>query len=136
MKTRVIVSAVIKKGDEYLFGKKKDNTGPYPNTWHLVGGGVNLEEETLEEALKREVKEEADIEITNIKNISFDEDNEPNKHGELVHYVFLVFGADYKSGNLKVNDEMRELKWFKEAEIRNLSLPRPSQKLFSQLGII
>ncbi len=54
MKTRVIVSAVIEKDQDLLFGKKKKDIGPYPNTWHLIGGGVN-EGESLTDAIKREI---------------------------------------------------------------------------------
>src|SRR5258706_6950116 len=101
MKSRIIVSAIIKNQNQYLLVKKPDNIGPYPNTWHLVGGGANLENETLEEAIKREITEEIGIKATNLKKISFDEDYEPDKKGELTHYIFLTFQAIYKSGNPK-----------------------------------
>lgn len=136
MKSRLIVAAIIKKGDKYLLGLKPNNIPPYPNTWHLLGGGVNLEEENLEEAIRREVREEASIELGVIKRVSFDEDYEPNKHGEKTHYVFLVYEGEYKSGELKADDDIHELKWFSPAEIKNISLTRPSIKLFKELEII
>lgn len=43
MKSRLIVSVIIKKGEEYLLGMKPNNVPPYPGTWHLLGGGVNLD---------------------------------------------------------------------------------------------
>lgn len=135
MKTRVIVSAVIRKHDKPLFGKKASNIGPYPNTWHLLGGGVN-EGEEFEDALKREVKEEAGIEIRNIKRISKEEDDEPNKNGELTHYIFHVFSADYDSGELMPNDDIVSLKWISGTELKNISLTRPTIKLFKKLKII
>lgn len=135
MKSRLIVAAIVKKGDKYLLGMKPDNTPPYPNTWHLLGGGVNLEEENLEDAVKREVREEAGIELKDIKRVSFDEDYEPNKHGEETHYVFLVYEGEYKSGNLKADDDIQELKWFSRNELKEITLTRPSIKLFKELGI-
>src|SRR3989344_268299 len=130
MKSRLIVAAIIKKGDKYLLGMKPDNTPPYPNTWNLLGGGVNLEEENLEEAIRREVKEEAGIELGVIKRVSFDEDYEPNKHGEKTHYVFLVYEGEYKSGDLTANDDIHKLRWFHKSELKDISLTRPSIKLF------
>lgn len=136
MKARIIVSAIIRKEDHFLFGKKAENIGPYPNTWHLIGGGVNLEEETLEEAIRREVKEEAGIEIDDLKMLSFDEGNEPNKHGEMTHYVFLVYDTNYKSGKIKAGDDIKELKWFKAEEIGDISLPKPTEKVLKALNLI
>lgn len=136
MKNRLIVAAIIKKGDKYLLGKKSKNIAPYPNTWHLLGGGVNLEEEKLEEAIRREVKEEAGIALGDIKRISFDEDYEPDKHGEMTHYVFLVYEGDHKSGELKAKDDIEELQWFNKSELKNILLTRPSVKLFKELEII
>ncbi|MCL4417207.1 MAG: NUDIX domain-containing protein [Patescibacteria group bacterium] len=136
MKSRLIVSAVIKKSDKFLFGRKADGIGPYPNTWHLLGGGVNLGKESLKEALVREIKEEAGIEIADIKKLSFDEDYEPDKKGELTHYIFLVFEANYQSGELKPDDDIKELKWFNKSEITNLSLPKPSINLFQRLFML
>ena len=136
MKSRLIVAAIIKKGDKYLLGMKPNNTPPYPNTWHLLGGGVNLEEENLEEAVRREVNEEGGIELGSLKRISFDEDQEPNKHGEITHYVFLVFEGEYKNGELKANDDIQELQWFSSEELKTIPLTRPSIKLFKELGLI
>lgn len=136
MNSRLIVSAIIKKGGKYLLGSKPNNIPPYPNTWHLLGGGADLEEESLEEAIRREVKEEAGIDLGILKRVSFDEDYEPNKHNEKTHYVFLVYEGEYKSGELKADDDVHELKWFSQIELKGIPLTRPSIKLFRELGII
>ena len=90
----------------------------------------------MEEAIRREVKEEAGIELGVIKRVSFDEDYEPNKHGEKTHYVFLVYEGEYKSGELKADNDIHELKWFSHRELRDITLTRPSIKLFKELRII
>lgn len=136
MKSRVIVAAIIQKGDQYLFGQKPNNKGPYPNTWHLLGGGVNLEEEKLEDALIREIKEEAGIEVKDVKRVSFDEDYEKDKHGEMTHYVFLVYQTTYESGEVQAKDDIEELKWFSVSELQAIPLTRPSLKLFKELHLI
>ena len=136
MKSRLIVAIIIKKGEKYLLGMKPNNTPPYPNTWHLLGGGVNLEEEKLEHAIRREVREEAGVELSDIKRVSFDEDYEPNKHGEMTHYIFLVYEGEYKSGELKASDDIHKLKWFSQTELKKIPLTRPSIKLFKELKLI
>ncbi len=83
MKYRVIVAAVIEKNGEYLFGKKAAGVGPFPDKWLILGGGVDLENETLEEGLQREIREEAGIEITNIKRVTF-YDEVREKNGEMI----------------------------------------------------
>ncbi len=136
MKSRLIVSAIIKKDDTYLLGKKPKDIGPYPNTWQIIGGGVNLEKETAKEAIVREIKEETGIEVRDIKRIWFDEDDEPDKRGELTHYIFLVYEAYYASGEVKAQDDIAELQWFTQSELKKLSLPRPSVKLFKSLHLL
>ncbi|MFA6088368.1 MAG: NUDIX domain-containing protein [Candidatus Woesearchaeota archaeon] len=135
METRVIVSAVIEHKGKILFGKKPKNIGPYPNTWHLIGGGIN-QGESMIDAVKREVSEEANISISKIEPISFDEDYELNKHGVKTHYIFLVFKAKYKSGKLKPKDDITELMWIEKSVLSTTKLNRPTIKLFKKLKFI
>jgi ADP-ribose pyrophosphatase YjhB (NUDIX family) len=136
MKSRVAASAIIQKGDYFLFGRKLKDIGPYPNKWLIIGGGVNLGSETIQEALLREISEEAGIEVTDIKEVSFDEDFTKNKHGEMEHYVFLNYWVKYKSGDAKPDDDIAELKWFHKSEIPKLDLCEPSIKLFKKVGLL
>ncbi|OGL90028.1 hypothetical protein A3J36_03365 [Candidatus Uhrbacteria bacterium RIFCSPLOWO2_02_FULL_54_37] len=117
-------------------GKPPKGVGPYPDTWHIPGGGVELGKESLIEALRREVKEETNIEITDIIPIGFSEDREPNKHGEMTHYIFLNFKARYASGNSTAASDMSKLQWVPLHELKNLSLTRPSVPLFKRLGYL
>ena len=56
-----------KKLGKYLFVLRDDKLGiPNPNCWGLLGGGINLGEEPLQ-ALKREIKEEVNIELYEIE---------------------------------------------------------------------
>jgi 8-oxo-dGTP pyrophosphatase MutT (NUDIX family) len=136
VKSRLIVSAVIEKGNFFLFGRKRKNVGPYPNTWHLIGGGVNLDKESCKEAIVREIEEEAGIKVKIIEELRFDEDYEKDKHNVQTHYVFLVYKAKYISGEPKADDDLSELKWFNKNELTKLELNKPSQKLFTYLGYI
>ena len=135
MKTRVIVSAVIEKDDLLLFGKKTADIWPSPNTWHLIGGGVS-EDESLIDAIKREIREESRIEVEIVESIGFDEDHEPNKHGEMTHYIFLVYRARYLSGEPRADDDIVHLEWIPRTRLPEIELNRPSLKLFRKMGYI
>ena len=134
MNFRLIVSCVIEKDGKLLFGRKPPGIGPYADTWHLIGGGVNPLEESLEEAVKREIKEETGIEVQNIRKIGFDEDTTTDKHNQAIKYIFLYFHVEYRSGDLAPHDDISELKWVEKANLRSMQLNKPSIKVFKQLG--
>ncbi|MCM2325335.1 MAG: NUDIX domain-containing protein [Candidatus Woesearchaeota archaeon] len=134
MPFRVAVSAVIRKGDYYLFGKKAEGAGPYPDKWLIIGGGIRLGKETIEEALRREIREEANIEVKNLAHLGFEEDFRKKK-GILTHFIFLNFMAEYGSGEERPGDDIVELRWVHKDEIKELDVCEPSLKLFSDLGL-
>jgi sarcosine oxidase delta subunit len=55
MKTVVAVSALVRKEDQYLFIKQNKKGGAYPNTIHIPGGRLELNE-TPEESAKGKSK--------------------------------------------------------------------------------
>jgi ADP-ribose pyrophosphatase YjhB (NUDIX family) len=134
MHNRVIVSAIIEKDGTYLMGKKPKGKGPYPDTWHLLGGGMNLGQESSDDAVKREIWEEAGIKITNLKRVFFNDDMAKDKNGDDIHYVFLIYSAEYESGDPRPMDDIAQLKWFRKDEIKNIALNPPSVLLFQELG--
>jgi len=136
MKARIIVVGLIEKDGKFLLGEKSVNVGPYANTWHIPGGGINPEEESMEDALKREIKEETGIEIQNIQPVGFDEDYEKNKHAEMTHYIFLDFKADYLSGEIKAGDDMNKLQWIEKDKLNDLNINKPTRKLLQKLNLI
>jgi len=135
-KYRVTVVGVIIKEDTVLLGKKPKNVGPYPNTWIIPGGGIDFEKETVEEALVREIREEAGITIKNIKPLTFMSDNEPDKHGVMTYFVHLVYTADYDSGEIQAGDDVTYLEWVPIKKIPTLTIARPSIVTFKKLGWI
>jgi len=131
MNTRLIVAAVIEKEDNILLCRKPKDIGPYPNTWNILGGGVNTESETLMEAVEREVKEETNLEIDNIRPVHFGEDTTENWHNDLTHFIFLIFRCQYKDGTLKPGDDISVAEWVKKSEVMAFNLNMPTRKLFT-----
>ncbi len=134
MNYRITVTAVITKGDKVLLGRKPKDVGPYPNTWVIPGGGINLGEETSEDALIREIHEETGIEIKNIKPLLFVTDHEPNKKGVMTYYIHLVYKAEYMSGEVNAQDDVAHLEWIPIKDIPKITIARPSITTFKKLG--
>ena len=99
-----------KKG--ILFEKSKDF-----GVWCVPAGALEIEE-SLEEGLKREVKEETSLEIFNPKLFDVRSNIHmvyPNK--DEVYYTEVIYEVSEYKGNLKPDEESIELKWFKVDEL-------------------
>lgn len=96
-----IVVAVI-KGEEVLLLKQ---SYIYKNSKVLLSGYVGIDE-SVEDAIRREVREEAGIEISDINYLG--SDFVPNKE-----LLMLTYIAKYKSGELTKSEEVEDLGWVK-----------------------
>lgn len=110
---------ILKKDNKLLMSEKKRGFGQ--GKINGVGGKLK-ENETPEEAMIRETKEEIDIDLEIIEKfgeINFIEYYKGNKENVLMH---IFFGKEYK-GVPKESDEVRPI-WINENEI-------PYEKMFS-----
>ena len=117
MKNVEVVAAIIQKDDQFLATQR--GYGQFKGLWEFPGGKIDLNE-TKEEALKREIKEELNCDI-NIKRfiltINYDY---PNFHltmhcflCELLSDFTLLEHDDYQWLN---KDNLMDVKWL-EADI-------------------
>ena len=118
----IMVTAVIciiyDKQKGFLLEKRADN-----GMWCLPGGAIELGE-TLDQALKREVKEETGLDIKNAKLIDVVASVHmvyPNK--DEVYYTDVLYETKDYFGELKHDEESTELKWFKPNEIPEEIIP-------------
>lgn len=148
---REIVSAVIISKDNKIFmGRSGEHRGQvYSDCWRIPGGGVDEGEDNIT-ALKREMLEEAGIDIENHKIELITDD----KYGHcekilrktnekvLVHMHFYDYKVTIENQNadeieLKpVDDEFDEIKWFSMEEIKSAKLSPPTIELFQMMGIL
>jgi len=84
-----------------------------PNKWCLPGGGLE-ENETFEQALVREVKEETNIDIKNYKLIGI---LKIKDHKGAVYFSYLT---DKEAKQAKLGSEGQKLKFFSCRKIKDL----------------
>jgi mutator protein MutT len=132
--SRVIVSMLVRRGDEYLFIKQHKTGGAYPDSLHIPGGGLEPGE-SPEQGARREVLEEVGIEVENVSPVDFDWDLLPYK-GEETQLIFLRFTGDYASGDPRPMTDAKELVWLTEDEIGAADHNPPSLRLLSKLGLV
>lgn len=147
---RDIVSAILVSKDNKVFQAKKNSKkgGVYIDCWHIPGGGIE-EGEDLIEALKREVLEETDIDISPYKIELFDDkgtgkSEKTLKDGEKVmcnmkFNVYKIAISDKLASEVKVHlndDEFEAYKWITIEELKNEKLTPPSIDLFKRKGWI
>ncbi len=132
-KMMVGIPAIIKNSKgEILLGKRSNKMIYYPNLWGLPGGIAEYGE-TIESAIKREIKEEIGVDSTIIK------------YGK-VFMQMPVKECPFQSLNIpvyckikgtpKARDETSKVKWVKPKEIRKMKLAYSHKKILENEGII
>jgi len=110
-----VVLALIEKDRRVLLGKRARR--PYHYKWDLPGGRVNPRE-FLEDAIKREVREETDLKIS---NLSLDGVyHYPGNEGRPA--IFLLYRVQLFHGQVALTKELPELDCFSRKDLVNLDL--------------
>ena len=102
MKTIEVVAAIIKKDDKIFITKR--SYGEFIDMWEFPGGKVEVGE-TQEEALIREIKEELELDITNLNYLTTVEYDYPSFH--LIMHCFI---CEICGGTLSLNAH-NDAKW-------------------------
>lgn len=113
----VVVLALIKKGDRYLFTLRSDGDSVLNGRWQIPGGGLEFGETVLD-CLHREVREElgTKIFVTHPHPI-IDSDVRDNWQG-----VFLTYLCKLNDGEtITLNEEASEYKWFSFVELKKVN---------------
>ncbi len=128
----IAVTGIIKKDGKYLICKRSPNEKAFPNKWCVPGGKlevkdfVNTPKDTsahwfgvFEKALKREVKEETNLDITNlgyVSNLAFLRNNGFST-------VIVSLFADHAEGSVVLKeDELTEHAWVTLDEAKKYDL--------------
>lgn len=110
---KIGLGIMIKDGNKVLLGYRCENYGDTggiyePGSWTFPGGKQEYDE-TMFEGAKREVKEETNLEISELSIFGATDDIQPNKH-----YITIQIIANKFSGELKNMEPTKhsEWKWF------------------------
>jgi len=127
----ISITGIIIKGGKFLITKRSGQEKAFPNRWIVPGGKlstddyINLEKnkdglwyDVLENALKREIKEETNLEVDNMRYLTSITFVRPDGVPTLI--VSLI--CDYKDGEIKLCDELTEHAWVDIEEAKNYDL--------------
>ncbi len=118
---RIAVTAIIYKDGKYLITKRAPHKKFFPNKWTVPGGGMEVDDyintpvstksgqwyNAIEKTLRREVKEEVNLEIEKpiyLLDLVF-----ISPQG--VPCIVISYYAEYKSGEVKLDKDATEYKW-------------------------
>ncbi len=125
-KLSVVVSCLVKKGNKILLVKRKKGKS-FAGYWGLPNGRVKLGER-LEDAIKREVKEETNLRVKVLEPYLITQEFHDDHH-----HIVICFKAKTISRNLKAGSDVEEVRWFSKEEIKKLKI-QPTARLQIKYG--
>lgn len=128
---RYAVEALIKYKNKFLVCKRQINLKVAPGIWNVPAGKVK-ENEGIEEALIREVKEETNLDIKNVEYVDYHFINKQHKRIVFTYFTELTDISDFKLDK----EEFSEFKWISAEEVDELdSLSEYLKANIKKLGI-
>lgn len=109
----VTIDAVIVKDAKVLLIKR--GVEPFQGFWALPGGHVDLDE-TIEDTVKRETKEELGVDVVSLQQIGIYSD--PKRHPKQA--INIAYEVQIQ-GDIKPGDDAQECKWFDLKELPELA---------------
>jgi len=127
-RTRLVVVPVLHDGGgRVLLCRMAPDRGVFPGQWALPGGGVEPGER-IEDALRREAREELGIELAEGEPLLFKDTvlpkTFPDGSQRILHMVFLVYRcrAAVEPVTLTLNEEFTEHVWANRSELADMEL--------------
>lgn len=129
---RIVSTAIIHQNNKFLITRRALDKKVWPGRWTVPGGGLEIDDYVnthpttknniwyfaLENSLRREIKEEVDIEIGKVNyllDLAFIRpDNVP--------VITLSFYAPYKGGKVKLDKESIDFAWVSAREAKKYDL--------------
>jgi 8-oxo-dGTP diphosphatase len=128
---RMVSTAIIYKDGKYLLLRRSLSKKVFPGKWTVPGGGLEVDDYintpkttkdhwyfAIEKSLRREIKEECNLEVGKIKyllDIAF-------IRPDGIPVVILSFYCPYKSGEVKLDEDSIDYKWVTYEEAKKYDL--------------
>ncbi|HSD26101.1 MAG TPA: nucleoside triphosphatase NudI [Vicinamibacteria bacterium] len=137
---RVVVVGVVRNTHgEYLLCRMPEGRGVFPGEWGLPGGGVETGE-TLEQALRREIREEVGLEVREVEPLFFTEATHPKLFPDgrrrEIRMIFLLFGCRAVPGEIRLSAEFDAAAWVSPEELASHRLNTATVGTFRRLGLL
>ena len=117
---RVTSTAIIHKNGKYLIVRRSAHKKAFPGKWTVPGGGLEVDDYInspkttkdswyfgIEKSLRREIKEECNLEVSKIKYLLDIVFIKPDG----IPAIILSFYCDYKSGQVKLDQDNDDYTW-------------------------
>ncbi len=109
-------------------------TQKWSNLWGIPGGKVKWGE-TSDAALRREIKEETNLDIAEIRFVLVQDCIHSKEFYRDAHFVLLNYTCRCVGRpDVRLNDEAREFRWLELAAARELPLNSPTQTLLAAVA--
>lgn len=128
---RVVSTAIVHKNGKYLILQRSPKKTAFPGRWTVPGGGLEIDDYintpkttpdswyfAVEDSLRREIKEETGLEVGELKyllNLAF-------VRSDKIPVVTLSFYCDWKSGDVRLDEDNINYKWVSFEETKNYDL--------------
>ncbi|MCU0430010.1 MAG: NUDIX domain-containing protein [Cytophagaceae bacterium] len=119
------VDVAILQEDKVLLGKKSNQEG-----YRFLGGFTDPTDNSYEEAAKREVMEEANIEIGDLRYLGSAKIDDWRYRKEEDKIITHLFAATFVFGAIEPKDDISELKWFSLHELKQEDFVKEHHVLF------
>ncbi|MBV8698008.1 MAG: NUDIX hydrolase [Bradyrhizobium sp.] len=132
---KTVGALFVHRSGEVLLGLRAAWKASWPLHWDTIGGRVE-DGEGLEEALVREIQEEAGVTPTKFCLLAIVRESRPEIYGDALHHVYAVTGWEGGEPS-NVSDEHTEFRWFSIGDMRTLTnivdpdYPRLAQQALS-----
>ncbi|APR32704.1 MULTISPECIES: nucleoside triphosphatase NudI [Citrobacter] len=141
MRQRTIVCPLIENDGCYLLCKMADDRGVFPGQWALSGGGVEPGER-IEEALRREVREELgeQLVLSEITPWTFSDDIRTKTYAdgsqEEIYMIYLIFDCVAANREVNINEEFQAFAWVKAEDLGTYDLNIATRKTLTLKGLL
>lgn len=118
---RITVEIVIVHNDKVLLAKRSEDAVVAPGAWNVPAGKVKYDEIPVE-AVYREAKEETNLEVELVKELSVRNFSGTTATGEKyfrVVFTYLVKPKNDDISTLKIDQEHYEFAWVDKTELQN-----------------
>ena len=122
---QVAVAIIEQNGKILIARRQKDD--PLKGKWEFPGGKI-MEGETHEQCLKRELREELDIDIE-VGDLQY---STQHMYSHIAVELFF-YSATYLAGEIKLN-EYRDIRWVEKDDLSKYAFPEANIPLLKILG--